>query len=564
MAGRDFSAELFGATQSAPPSVGPRDLSAELFGAQAQPAAPDQSFLGNVASGIGSAFSNLALGARQRGAELGTYLEDKIGGQTSLNRAFGIAPASQEKQKVQTRIDQRRVEDAPLMQTAGGKVGNFIGHALPAAGAALIPGGQGLAATLGAGAILGGAQPTSGDESALTNAAGGAIGGGLGFGAGKLIGAGVGRLAASKAAAQQLNAVRDGVAGAARESGYVIPPVQTNPTMLNRALEGLAGKLTTGQSASIKNQAITNKTIANAIGLDPTKPITKEALNNVRAGAGAAYNAVKGVGEITPPASYIAALDDIVKPYVSAAESFPNAKPNPIIAEIETLRTPKFTAASAVDKIRELRAQADTAYAGGNKDLGKALKDGAGALEDAIDSHLQSVPGADTLLDGFRAARQLIAKTYTVEKALNESTGNVAARKLASQLARGKPLSGDIKKVAQFAQAFPKAADEVSSSMPGISPLDFYGAGGLSAMTGNPLSMLAIGARPAARATILSQPFQRGMGSPSYATSATFRGLASGPGQSALRAGGIGMGLPSGPQLTEEEFQQARMQQFPR
>lgn len=528
------------------------------------PAKPEQSFLGNVADGVGSAFSNLALGVRQRGAEVGSYLEDRLGGQTSLNRALGIAPAAQEKQRVQSRIDQRRVEDAPLMQTAGGKVGNFIGQVLPAAGAALIPGGQGLAATLGAGALLGGAQPTSGEESALMNAAGGAAGGALGFGAGKLIGAGVGKLTASRAAARELNAVRDGVAASARESGYVIPPTQTNPTILNRTLEGLAGKLTTGQSASIKNQAITNKTVARAIGLDPSKPITKESLAGLRQQASQAYAAVTGAGDIVPPASYTAALDDIVKPYVSAAESFPNARPNPIIAEIETLRTPQFTAESAVNKIRELRAQADTAYAGGNKDLGKALRDGAGALEDAIDSHLQTVPGADTLLDGFRAARQLIAKTYTVEKALNESTGNVAARKLAAQLARGKPLSGDIKKVAQFAQAFPKAADEVASSMPGISPLDFYGAGGLSAMTGNPLSMLAIGARPIARGTILSQPFQRGMGAPSYNVGAALRGLGSGPGQAGLRLTGMGLGLPSGPQLSEEELQQARLQQFPR
>lgn len=531
---------------------------------QAKPSAPEQSFLGNVAGGIGSAFSNLALGVRQRGAEVGSYLEDKIGGQTSLNRALGIAPAAQEKQKVQTRIDQRRIEDAPLMQTAGGKVGNFIGQALPAVGAAFIPGGQGLAATLGAGAVLGGAQPTSGDESALMNAAGGAAGGALGYGAGKLIGAGVSRLGASRAAAKELNAVKDGVAATSRDAGYVIPPTQTNPTMLNRALEGLAGKISTGQGASIKNQAITNKTIATAIGLDPTKPITKEALAGVRQQAGQAYAAVTAAGDIVPPASYTAALDDIVKPYVSAAQSFPNAKANPIIAEIETLRTPQFTARSAVDKIRELRSQADTAYAGGNKDLGKALKDGASAIEDAIDSHLQTVPGADTLLDGFRAARQLIAKTYTVEKALNESTGNVAARKLAAQLSRGKPLSGDIKTVAQFAQAFPKAADEVSSSMPGISPLDYFGAGSLSAVTGNPLSMLALGARPIARSTILSSPFQRSMGAPSYSTGAAMRGLASGPGQAGLRAGGIGMGLPGTPQLSEEELQQAQMQQFPR
>jgi len=524
----------------------------------------NSSFLGNLAGGLGSAFSNLVLGARQRGAEVGSYLENAIGGQTSLNRALGIQPAAQIKQEVQQRINQRRIEDAPLLNTAGGKTGNFIGQALPAVVTGLIPGGQGLAASIGAGAILGGLQPTSGDESALGNAASGAIGGGLGFGAGKLISSGVGRLAAARNAAQELNSVRDSVASSAREAGYVIPPVQTNPTITNRTIEGLAGKLTTGQAASIKNQAVTNRTIANALGLDPSKPITKDALAGIRQEAAQAYSAVSAAGDITPGQAYDKALDDIVKPYLSAAQSFPNAKPNPVIAEIDTLRTPSFTAESAVNKIRELRAQADAAYASGNKDLGKALKDGAGALEDAIDSHLQSVPGAGELLNGFRSARQLIAKTYSVENALNESTGNVAAKKLAAQLARGKPLSGDIKQVAQFAQAFPKAAEEITSSMPGISPLDFYGAGGLSAATGSPLALLALGARPLARSTILSQPFQRSMGAPSYATSALLRGLASSPGNAALRAGGVALGLPSSPQLTEDEIIQSQIQKFQR
>lgn len=564
MAGRDLSAELFGASTSpAPVASGARDLSSELFGAAAAPAAPEQSGFGNFIDGAGSALRGTLNGLRQRGAEVGTYLEDKIGGQTSLNRALGIAPAAQVKREVQSEIDRRRIQDSPVLETTGGKIGNFAGKVLPAALAAFIPGGQTYTGAALAGGVLGAAEPTSGDDSVLRNSLGGAAGGAVGLGAGKAIGAGVSKLMASRAAAKSLNATRDGVAATAREAGYAIPPTQTNPTMLNRTLEGLAGKINTGQAASIKNQTITNRTVAKSIGLDPTKPITKEALAQVRSNAGQAYEAVANIGTVTPGAAYGKALDEIVAPYVRAGNSFPNARPNPLIQEIDSLRTPSFESADALAKIRLLRGDADKAYAGGDKDTGKALRSAATALEDAIEGQLASVPTAGPLLQGFRDARQLIAKTYTVEKALNESTGNVAARKLASQLARGKPLSGGLKQVAQFGQAFPKAADEVLSSMPGISPLDFYAAGGLGAATGNPGAMLALGARPLARSAILSGPFQRAMGPQSYNTSAALRGLASRPGQTGLQLGGVGMGLPGSPQLTEEELRQAQMQQFP-
>ena len=46
---------------------------------------------------------------------------------------------------------------------------------------------------------------------------------------------------------------------AARSQGYVIPPTQANPTLGNRLLEGMAGKLTTAQNASAANQGVTNR-----------------------------------------------------------------------------------------------------------------------------------------------------------------------------------------------------------------------------------------------------------------------------------------------------------------
>ena len=110
-------------------------------------------------------------------------------------------------------------------------------------------------------------------------------------------------------------------------------------------------------------------------------------------------------------------------------------------------------------------------------------------------------------------SRELIAKTYSVEKALNTTTGNVDAKNLAKQLDKGKPLSGELKQAAEFAARFPKAAQTIEGmgSLPQTSPLDWAAFGGIGAATANPLMLLGVGARPAARAAVLSGPVQRGL-----------------------------------------------------
>lgn len=503
-----------------------------------KPAKAEGSFLGNVAAGIGAGVSDFALGAKQRLDEGAAYLEGKFGGQ-GINKALGLKNAADILPETQAAVDAKRVTDAPLLATGGGKVGAFIGKAIPAVASAFLPGGQTLAGSVITGGALGAAEPTATGESAGRNMLLGAAGGGVGYGVGKGIAAGVNKLAAGRAAEAAGNSVRDATAATAREAGYVIPPVQTNPSLVNRTLEGLAGKITTGQGASIKNQKTTNALAARALGLDESMPITQEALTGLRSEAGQAYGAIKGAGIIKADQEYSQALAGITQKFQTASKDFPELAKNEIESVISAVDKPTFGADSAIEAIKILREKGDKAFGSGDKATGKAFRAASDAMEGVIERNLQTMgPEAQGMLQQFREARQLIAKTYTVEKALNNSTGNVAARKLAAQLARGKPLSGELKDVARFAQAFPKAADEVLSSMPGISPLDYFSAGGISAVTGNPLSMLAVGTRPLARAAILSKPYQATMGAPTYSGNPLLNALASQPGRVMLQAGG--------------------------
>lgn len=304
----------------------------------------------------------------------------------------------------------------------------------------------------------------------------------------------------------------------AQEAGYVIPPTQVKPSLINRLLEGSAGKISTAQNASFKNQQVTNQLAARSLGLPDDVVITPDVLNNLRTKAGQAYENLGATGTIKTSPKYIQALDDI-EPYKNAKKamaSFDSPEAKPIIDIVESLKTPSFDVSSALSKIKLLRSDADKAYRANDATLGKVNKDAAKVLEDTIENYLANSKQTD-LLQKFRDARQLIAKTYSVENALNQSTGSIDAKKLAAQLAKGKPLSGELKQAGQFAQAFPTAAQttERMGSIPQTSPLDLYASLGLGTAglyagdTQSGALGFATGAiRPALRATALSRPVQ--------------------------------------------------------
>tara|TARA_R110000822_G_scaffold23687_4_gene72920 strand:+ start:962 stop:2590 length:1629 start_codon:yes stop_codon:yes gene_type:complete len=294
----------------------------------------------------------------------------------------------------------------------------------------------------------------------------------------------------------------------ARDLGYVIPPTQANPSMLNRFMEGVAGKLSTAQNASAKNQEITNRLAAKSLGLAEDTVITPQMLTDLRTTAGNAYTNLGLSGQVMADKSYINALDDIAKPYLVAAKGFPNSPPSPVINLVQSLKSPSFDATAAVEKVRQLRTAADDAFRTGNTDIARASKSAATAIENALEGHLSKTNQTD-LLTKFKDARQIIAKTYSVEKAANTTTGTIDAKKLAAQLQRGKPLSAELKSIAQFSQAFPKAsqATEAMGSLPQLSPLDYF-AGLIGGVSTGGVGAGAILARPALRAAALSSPVQ--------------------------------------------------------
>jgi hypothetical protein len=306
---------------------------------------------------------------------------------------------------------------------------------------------------------------------------------------------------------------------AARPEGYVVPPASVRPTVGNIALESVSGKAALQQIASGKNQEVTNRLAAEAVGLPAGEQITKNALERVRAESGKVYEKLKSFGAFSADNDFysdIAAINAEPQKLLRAFPDLPLAGAKEINRLVNAINQPNFDSETAVTLISNLRKQATEHFSGAptakEQALGAAKRKAADAMEALISRRLAQ-SGDTQLINEFNDARTRIAKTYSIENAL-ELSGNVNAKKLAAQLKADKPLTGGLRTAAQFAGNFPKASVTPETyGSPGVSQLDAaMAAGGTSMLpiVGAP-GILAAGlplARPVTRSVALSRMLQ--------------------------------------------------------
>lgn len=417
------------------------------------------------AAGAGAGASRIARGIRQIGAVAG----DLAGG---INTASGPMQTPRYDAMLAEEMQARELE-APLMNTDAGAAGNIAGTIGAIAPTALIPSAATLpgAAMIGGGVGFVGTPGTSAER--MEGAKFGLAGGPAGIAAGRTAALGLRAVGNRAAKAGAENAVRNASAREAIAAGRVLPPselAQSGPgKFFARTAEAVAGKDAMGQSASVINQRVTNAGIRKDLGIG-------------------------GKGQIS--------VDDIdaakrphIQVYEDAARISPDAK--------EALANWR-TANDELRQVRKIDNRNPTLET--QREIKRLRAEGEGWLN-LVDEEAQKA-GKGDLAARLKTARVELGKIGTVERSLNEATGDVSARSLLRAKERGVPVSGEAEKAAKFAQGFSKyAQDAKTTSQQGVSKLDAFG-GALAAGTFGPKGLALTAIPYVTRNALLSRPVQ--------------------------------------------------------
>jgi len=302
------------------------------------------------------------------------------------------------------------------------------------------------------------------------------------------------------------------IAQAAINQGATLPPSQVNPSILNSLLEGISGKQTVQQVASIKNQAVINAQARKALGLADDVEITPQVLQDYRNVKGQAYDALR-----SNPAYYTDKqfLTDINKRSAEIQKRGTLVDATQELNLLNQLKQMRFDGDALVEKIKVLRSDSDINFRSNDADklrLAQVQKFAAKQLEDLAERNLTNFNQPD-VMKNFKQARQDIAKSYTIEKSLNAATGDVSGAKLGQRAAQGKILPPELQALADAAATYKQSFRDPAAigSVPMISPLDLGTAAIASAASGTPLVMASALTRPAVRAGITSNMYQRNM-----------------------------------------------------
>ena len=304
----------------------------------------------------------------------------------------------------------------------------------------------------------------------------------------------------------------------ARELGITLPVSQTNPTIYNKILEGISGKIKTAQAGSEKNTEIVDDVVRKNLGFKDGVMLGHDTYEAIRDTEGDSYAAIKALPDTWKSTQqWFDAIDNIgdsttrlmkkVAPLESSSEEVENLK--------NVLKANSWSPEESVELSKWLRKKQRDFFSENSakgKALGRAYRQADKALSDMIDANLEAT-GQKELGTQWRNSREVIATTHALEKATNLA-GHVDARQLAAQLKRGVPLKGDIKFVAEVAGTTPKyfqTPQQIGSVLP-IDALDALAAISSGIVTGHLTGGLAIAARPMIRAGILSGPYQRTLG----------------------------------------------------
>lgn len=316
------------------------------------------------------------------------------------------------------------------------------------------------------------------------------------------------RINAETAAERSRNAVRDETLRRAQAEGLKVAPSAINTSAVNTLLESIGGKAAVGQELQRRNQVPVDRIAREEAGLRPDQPLTEGNLEAVRGAAAQPYREVSALPPVpstNPMAGQFGIPRNAVDP-MAALQELRQARRD---ANVNYRHYQRTADPAALTRYEELTARAQ-------------------ALDQSLETAAQASGRVD-LIPMLRAARQQIAKTYDVERALNVGGGNVDARAVGGALDRGAPMTGGLETIGRFAEGIgrPYVRDINAVPTPGVSavqPLASAALGIGGAAAAGPAGLLAAGlplARGPVRSMVLSDWYQRHMAQPQYANPIT-------------------------------------------
>lgn len=342
------------------------------------------------------------------------------------------------------------IKQASPASALAGNVAMFSGLGMAAPAVNTIKGATAV------GGVSGALMPTDNENVLLGKATNAAIGAATGYGATKIGNSIQARMEAKRAEnaikASQ-NAVRDATLKASQDAGYVVPRSLYSPSFITNRLESLGGKAAIKQDAALKNQDVTNALARKYLGVADDVPLSPDLMEQLRVQHAAPYReaaqlpaqsgAFSGIGVSPATSKNGAQLVDAIKKARDDSRAAWKA----------------FNSGNAANptEMRQIAENADSLVA---------------RLESELDALATSNNKPD-LVSALRESRKNIAKVHSVDRALNDATGDISASNLASQLNKNVPLTDEAKTIASFAQAFPQVSQNGARvPAPGVSKLE--------------------------------------------------------------------------------------------
>lgn len=295
------------------------------------------------------------------------------------------------------------------------------------------------------------------------------------------------------------NATRMKTLEDAQAIGLKVQPSSVKSGAAVNTLESVAGPGKLDIALTLQNQRAATQAAKEALGLPSDAELTVPLLNELRKTASQPY---RDIAAISPKAAR--ALDNLKQARFEASEHYTYyyKSGNPDAGKAARTWQAKADALERVidDEAKKIidvygvkRGQSQPSSTQSNlKQIGTtAVSPNTPTLRDApleFEKVATTTAGDPNILERLRSARQLIARSYDVQNALNRGDGHVNMHVFGKMLAEDRPLSGGLAVMGRFANAFEKVSRPGSSVGTTTSGTDAASAAVLGASSGSILA----------------------------------------------------------------------------